>query len=314
MISLFHVVLSILLPISLGILFRFFGFTQEESTALRKFVIKVTVPFIVFRNLLQADLESLTQILPSVTAMILMTVLFSATALGASRFLPHHKDLRHAFIFSTFVGNYGYLGWGVMNQFYGDAGFTRAVFFTLFFWPVFLLAGFALIYLLNKKEDFSHRGLLLILGKNSAPPLLSAAAGLLCNLFTFHPPPLLNTLINQFAAMTVPLILFTIGLSFHFILKRSDLPTILLSCIHRLFLGYLIGLATCAFVSLFFSLDPITKKVILMESVMPTAAMAPFFAEHISLDKKVQASVITLSTAFSLLTIPLWYLVTEALF
>ncbi|HHH84643.1 MAG TPA: hypothetical protein ENL15_01665, partial [Firmicutes bacterium] len=121
---LFAIVISILLPIALGILFRFIGFTQEEAASLRKFVIKVTVPFIVFRNLLNANLESLSQIAPSVLAMLILTLLFGITSIVMSRILPGKKALRNAFIFSTFVGNYGYLGWGVMYHFYGNTGFT----------------------------------------------------------------------------------------------------------------------------------------------------------------------------------------------
>ena len=311
---LFAIVISILLPIALGILFRFIGFTQEEAASLRKFVIKVTVPFIVFRNLLNANLESLSQIAPSVLAMLILTLLFGITSIVMSRILPGKKALRNAFIFSTFVGNYGYLGWGVMYHFYGNTGFTRSVFFTLFFWPVFLLVGFGLVYFLNKEENISGKRIAKLLLKNSAPPLLSAGAGLTLNLLSFSFPPLISDFISQFASMTIPLILFTIGLSFHFTLKKSSLATVLLSCFHRLFLGYLLGWTACFLVSIFFPLDPITRKVILLESIMPTAAMAPFFAEHITVDRKLQASIVTLSTAFSLLTIPLWYLITEAIF
>lgn len=310
---LFTIVISILLPIALGILFRFLGFTHNEATALRKFVIKVTVPFIVFRNLLTANLESLSQIAPSVVAMLLLTILFGVTSILMSRVLPRGKALRNAFIFSTFVGNYGYLGWGVMYHFYGDTGFTRSVFFTLFFWPVFLLVGFGLIAFLNREENVSRKEIARILLKNSAPPLLAAGAGLTLNLLSVTFPPLISDFITQFASMTIPLILFTIGLSFHFTLKRLSLATVLLSCFHRLILGYLLGWAVCCLVSLVFPLDLITRKVILLESIMPTAAMAPFFAEHITVDKKLQASIVTLSTALSLLTIPLWYLITEAL-
>lgn len=311
---LFTIVISILLPIALGILFRFLGFSLDEAASLRKFVIRVTVPFIVFRNLFNANLESLSQIAPSVLAMFLLTLLFAVSSLLMSRILPRGQALRNAFVFSTFVGNYGYLGWGVMYHFYGDTGFTRSVFFTLFFWPIFLLVGFGLIYFLNKEENVSGKEIVRILLKNSAPPLISAAAGLGLNLLSFSFPPLISDFISQFASMTIPLILFTIGLSFHFTMKKSSLTTVLLSCFHRLILGYLLGWAVCCLVSLFFSLDPVTRKVILLESIMPTAAMAPFFAEHITVDKKLQASIVTLSTALSLLTIPLWYLITEALF
>ncbi len=312
--EIFTVIISIMLPVFLGLLFKGLKiFSEEDTTILRRFVVKVTVPFIVFRNLYKANMESLNQIAPSALSMILITFLFAVTALMLSRFAGRVKKEKNAFIFSAFVGNYGYLGWGVMFYFYGESGFSRSVYFTLFFWPVFLLFGFWLIYMRNRQEEISGREIAALLLRNAALPIVCAAAGLAVNLSGWTLPPLFDDFISKFAGITIPMILFTIGLSFKFRMNLSHIRTVILACIHRLFLGYILGLAVCCAVSLLFPMDIITKKVILMESIMPTAAMAPFFAEHIDIDKNIQAAVITLSTIISIVTIPLWYFITEQL-
>ena len=310
-----NVIIAIMLPVGLGFLFKILGvFAEHDTEVLRRFVVKVTVPFIVFRNLFTANMESLNQIMPSVTAMALLTLLFSLTAVFFARFTGRGASEKNAYIFSTFVGNYGYLGWGVMFYFYGDSGFSRSVFFTLFFWPIFLLFGFWLIYLRNRRENASRKEIARLLLANASIPIISAVLGLSANLSGISLPALATGFIDKFAGITIPMILFTIGLSFKLKLDVSRLGTVLLSCAHRLILGYALGLATCCIISAVFPMDIITKKVILMEAVMPTAAMAPFFAEHTDLDKHVQAAIITLSTIISMATIPLWYYVTELIF
>ena len=76
-----NTMLAILLPIALGYLLKLGRLFQEsEIAALRKFVMRVALPFLIFQNLYRADVESLQQALPIVLAFILMTVLYTLAA------------------------------------------------------------------------------------------------------------------------------------------------------------------------------------------------------------------------------------------
>ena len=132
-------------------------FSDSEIDTLRKFVVRVTVPFIIIRNLYTANMETLNQIFPSVTSFITVTIFASFTGLVLSKFFTDNDKERNSYIFSVFVGNYGFLGWGVMSYFYGDPGFTRAVFFSLLFWPVFLSFGFLLAYMRKSCEPKKNK-------------------------------------------------------------------------------------------------------------------------------------------------------------
>ncbi|TYB30821.1 MAG: AEC family transporter [Candidatus Mcinerneyibacterium aminivorans] len=312
--KIFLTILAIMLPIFYGYFFKKINvFSQSEIDTLRKFVVRVTVPFIIVRNLYSANMETLNQIFPSITSFITVTIIFSFTGLFLSKYFTKTDKERNSYIFSVFVGNYGFLGWGVMAYFYGDAGFTRAVFFSLLFWPVFLSSGFLLAYLRNKGESkynksSSFKKLLL---KNASVPITAALFAISLNLGEIEIPKLLWNFIDKFASITIPMILFTIGLNFKFRMKMNKFKIILAGTFHRLIFGFAIGIATLFLVKSFFSIDPINQKVILIEAAMPTAAMTPFFAEYVNMDKKLQSGIITFSTIFSLITIPLWYYLVE---
>jgi len=313
-----RLIFALNLPVALGYLFRKLRlFGPGEVTTLRKFVVQVTIPFLIFRNLYKADISSLNQLAPSATALLLITALYAVATGFIARWFTRERPLRHAYIFSTSFGNYAYLGWGVMWAFYGEAGFSRALFFTMFFWPIFLLVGFSAIYFLSRGQKTTDRdtpGVGTVLLRNALPPVLTATLALSLNGLAVPVPGLLWDLIDKFAAITIPMILFTIGLSFSFGMDSRRMGIIALGTFTRIVPGILIGLIAVLLTGMIFHVDPLTRKVILLQSVMPTAATAPFFADFIETDSSVISGVLAFSTFASLFTIPLWYLAIERLF
>ncbi len=80
--GLFDTMLAILLPIALGWLLKLGRlFRETEVAALRKFVVRVALPFLIFQNLYHADVESIQQALPIVLAFSLITALYTIAAL-----------------------------------------------------------------------------------------------------------------------------------------------------------------------------------------------------------------------------------------
>lgn len=307
-------IVSILIPIVLGFFFKIIKlFNQQENATLRKFVVKVSVPFIIFRNLYNADYNVLNQIVPLILALFLLTFLFLITSLLLSKLVKKSHEEENSLILASTFGNYGYLGWGIMFYFYGNPGLTRSVFFTMFFWPVFLTFGFLFIYF-SEKSNFSKEIFIKTLLKNASVPIISAFLGLIFKLYNIPIPELINNTINTFANFTIPLILFTIGLSLNFKLNLKKIKLISLSSSIRLIFGFFLGLITIFILSLFTKLDLLSKKIILMEAIMPTATMTPFFIDYLNSDEELISAIITFSTIFSLISIPIWYFFVEKIF
>ena len=312
--SLLELVLVINFPIFLGWFFKQLKiFKDPEISAIRKFVIKVTVPFIIFRNLYHADINDVSQLIPASAAFFLISVMFTVAVYFLRKKVSGDIAISNSFCIATFMGNYGYLGWGVLYYFYGDLGFTRAVFFTVFFWPAFLLLGFILSVLLsgNSLNKNSAKLIIRALKDNALTPIIMVAVALFMNYNEIPLPQWLSKSVDSFAAITIPAILFSVGVSFSFIIKRSYVKAVISGTVLRVALGMVFGISSYLIVSLMFSVDDITKKVIILESVMPSAAISPFFSDFIHSEKEVVSGILTFSTLVSLVTLPFWYSVIE---
>jgi predicted permease len=308
--------LAILLPIALGYVLRQLQiFKEAEVAGLRKFVMKIGIPFLVFNNLLRADVKSLTQAAPIIFCFALITVLYTAIAHFTAPLVSPDPRQRAAYSYAVFAGNYAFLGWGVIASFFGEQALTRAVFFSMFFWPVFLLTGFWLDqHSGGIRESGSRRSFLPILIRNAGVPISSVVAGLLLNLLGWRLPGVLDDFVTRFAAIGIPLILFTIGLSLRLMLPRAKMRIVIFSSAVRLVFGFIPGLAVVVVMRLLLPIDPLSQKVVLMQAVMPTATMSTFFLEYVKIDDELLSGAIACSTIASLFTFPLWFWVIQKLF
>jgi len=313
--KLLELVLAINFPIFLGWIFKQLKlFPDNEGAVLRKFVIKVTVPFLIFRNLYNADTHEFSQMLPMIMSLCLILVFSAVMVLSLRGFSSSDKKVSNSFCVGSFVGNYSYLGWGVLSYFYGESGFTRGVFFSMFFWPAVLSTGFAMIWFLSRTSSgrASKDKIVRALTSNAIPPVLSAFLAMAMNFYGIKLPEWLAKSIGSIANITIPAILFTVGLSLSFVLKRETVRPVVSGTLFRTVFGMIVGIAVLSIVSFCFkNVDITTKKVILMESVMPSAATSPFFADFLDSDKEAVSGIVTFSTIFSLVTLPFWYFMIE---
>jgi len=313
--DLLRTMLAILLPIAFGwLLKKAQVFRENEVAALRKFVVRVALPFLIFQNLYRADVASLRQALPVIAGFVVLTALYTAAALLLSPLLKADDGQKLTFAFAVFAGNYAFLGWGVIAAFFGAAALPRAVFFSMFFWPVFLVSGFLLrrrFCLVCGREPTA--GFIKVLVRNAGVPIGTAAAALALNVAGVNLPGFLNDFIHQFAALAIPLILFAIGQNLVLLMPAEQLRLVLAASFFRLAGGFALGLAAVAAICLLFDVDDLSRRVILLQAVMPTATMATFFGEYVPLDEKLLSGIIAVSTLLSFVTLPLWVLAINAI-
>ncbi len=291
-------VLLALLPIGLGLAFRWTGlFRDEEGALLRKFVVRFTVPVFVFFSMYEARPESLSAIGPMMGAFVAMTaVLFLIGWAAAALFRePTSRAAVHACI--TF-GNYGWMGLGIADAVLGAGGSQRVVYFILLWWPVFYAFGLTigLIHVGKQKGGVPVRRAVAI----AAPPILAMLLGLFLNQRGTAVPPLVGEALKPFGDMTVPLILFSVGAMLDFSRITAALgPALLVSAV-ALLVAPLIGWGLAALLAR----DSVTYKAIILEGAMPVATLTPVLEENYAMDKDLVSTAIVLSTAISLITIP----------
>lgn len=112
-------------------------------------------------------------------------------------------------------------------------------------------------------------------------------------------PPVLETPVALLESATIPMVLLILGMQL-VQTRPAQLNWSLLAVGFRFAGGFLAGWG-CVW---FFGLDGLARKVVMLESVMPTAAMAFLIAQNYQADVEVVASALMLSTLMALGILP----------
>jgi hypothetical protein len=293
-------VIAVFIPIALAYLLKKIGYINENAgQPIRTFVIRVTVPALIALSMIETDFENLRYLLPVSLAFVLLTILMTAAGF-ALFFWMKDREKRTSFIWMIGFGNYAWMGWAVLYHVLGQEGFERGIFFTTLWWPVFL-AGSYIIAVLNKAKS-EKRINLSDFYISIFVPLGALIIGVLINILGISLPKVALDALDSFGSMTVPLILFTVGLSISIRASIEHLKYVLPAAIVRPFLG--MGLAFIVVFILQIK-DPLSRNAVMIESMMPTASLLMLLADIYGFDKRFIASLIVTSTLLSIGIIPL---------
>jgi hypothetical protein len=197
-------------------------------------------------------------------------------------------------------GNYGWMGLGIIGTLLGAEGRQHVVYFILAWWPVFYAVGL-LIGFIHHREGVAGKIPFREVGGIVTAIVVALVLGLVMNATGRELPPLLDASLRPFAQMTVPLILFSVGLTLDLSNIRGALGPALLVSAGALLLGPLVGWAIAGAIAP----TVIAGQVLVLEGAMPVATTTPILEECFPLDMGVVGTSITLSTLLSLLTLPL---------
>ena len=291
-------ILEVLIPILIGLGFRLTRlFGDEEGDVLRRFVVRFTVPVLVFFSMYSSERSEISAIPTMMAAFVLITVVLFFVGWASSRVVrgAAQKAAVHACV--TF-GNYGWMGFGVCQVLLGDEGLRRAVFFIILWWPVFYGLGLP-IGLIHTRSRAGG----VPVGKAvrvAAPIIGMLVLGLAFNLAGWKVPDLLERTVRPFGQMTVPLILLSVGVMLDFRSVHKALGPALLVSAATLVGGALIGWG----VGSLLAGDPLSRSVIIVEAAMPVATLTLVFAENYEFDVEMAGTCIVVSTVLSLITLP----------
>lgn len=291
------ILLPIYIPIFLGIIARFTGyFPPKYGTSIRQFCLKITIPLMIFSSMAGMDGAALTQVLPLMLSLPLYMGILWFIALAVST-LPMLKNRRMESILVIILGNIGYFGWAVTRIGLGEEGLTRSIIYAVLFWPATIMYSFLSKIVVDRREGGIRSALHLL--KIAIPILTAFIAGLIIAILGWQLPVSLMEPLSAFGRMTVPLILFGVGLSVSFRANWGELSFLLPL---RLILGFGAAWLTTRMVG---SLDDLSQTAILMVSVMPVGANSLIIGDVLGLDEEFIAGAVTLSALLALVTIPL---------
>lgn len=295
----FQVFWNNFLPFLLLILIGFFSkktilLGESERKVINKLIINLTLPVFIFNVFLTTPLR-----FEMVKIPILAWLVMIGAGLLALFFSYWIKEpiSKGGFLLVAALGNTGYFGYPLAKLFYGDQALAQAVFYDVFGTVVFTFT----LGLLVAEYFGNGKGKLNVLKELfSFPPMIALLAGLVFNLAGIQLPDFLSTTLKMLGEVSIPLIMISIGLSLDFSIS-SFLPFVFLASLIKLifspflahYLGLLIGLQGTLF------------KVGFLQASTPSMMLSFIIGERYSLDTRLIASAIFVSTVLSFLTIPL---------
>ncbi|MDP3012907.1 MAG: AEC family transporter [Candidatus Subteraquimicrobiales bacterium] len=298
MITLVNIVLSVLALISLGYIAKASGLLKSQDAGiLNKVIIYLTLPALIFDKVVNSRVSLEYLKFPLVAFLIMGTSLGLAYLLG--RAISLKSKTFGAFLLACAIGNTGYLGYPLTLAIFKETHFVKALFYDLFGTVLFVFTiglYIAEIYGEDKKKINKVKEIV------TFPPLLALVAGLVLRGVIL--PDFCLRCLEYLGPATIPLIMFSIGLTLTPVeVSRFKIPLILV-CLVKLGFSPLLALVIGRFVFT----DASSLGIFVLEASMPTVLLSLVIGLKYKLDTGFLAASIFITTLLSILTIPLWQL------
>lgn len=305
-----NVTMPIFLVMVIGYILKQIGMLNDNFvTVANKFNFKVTLPFMLFKDIAGVDIKAVFDIKYVLFCAIVSTICFWVVW-GTAKLLVRDKTIRGAFVQSSFRGSAAVMGLAFIQNIYGSSAMGPLMIVS----AVPLYNIFSVIVLtfeandstgINKKAKIRQAGINIC--KN--PIILSILAGLIVGLLGIQFPTLVNKTVSNVAQMATPLALITIGAGFEGRKALAKIaPTMAASTI-KLVLQPLVFLPVAAWMG--FSGEKMIAILIMLAS--PTTPSCYIMAKSMNNDEVLTASVIVTTTLMAAFTLTGWIFLLKTL-
>ncbi len=274
---------------------------EKLRVCLNRLVVDVFAPPLLFALAAQAHLDRQMLTVPVITvagivvSMGLLYPLLYRSPMGAGM----SRESRAAILLAGSFGNVLFMGYPVLTFLYGPVGGSYAAFAdVLASTPLLWTLG---VWIATRLGYPGAQGTSLPRTLLKLPPIWGFVLGFAVNFAGIEAEPLIQA--TRFMGQaTIPLMLFTLGLTIPWTELRPSRP-ILLAVGVKLVIAPLIvlGLARLAFGEL-----KAAQTAAILEAAMPTMLMAASLADRFRLDVRAAALTLSWSSLGFLATLPLW--------
>lgn len=305
-----NVTMPIFLVMVIGYILKQIGMLNDNFvTVANKFNFKVTLPFMLFKDIAGVDIKAVFDIKYVLFCAIVSTICFWVVW-GTAKLLVRDKTIRGAFVQSSFRGSAAVMGLAFIQNIYGSSAMGPLMIVS----AVPLYNIFSVIVLtfeandstgIDKKAKIRQAGINIC--KN--PIILSILAGLIVGLLGIQLPTLVNKTVSNVAQMATPLALISIGAGFEGRKALAKIaPTMAASTI-KLVLQPLVFLPVAAWMG--FSGEKMIAILIMLAS--PTTPSCYIMAKSMNNDEVLTASVIVTTTLMAAFTLTGWIFLLKTL-
>ena len=305
-----NVTMPIFLVMVIGYILKQIGMLNDNFvTVANKFNFKVTLPFMLFKDIAGVDIKAVFDIKYVLFCAIVSTICFWVVW-GTAKLLVRDKTIRGAFVQSSFRGSAAVMGLAFIQNIYGSSAMGPLMIVS----AVPLYNIFSVIVLtfeandstgIDKKAKIRQAGINIC--KN--PIILSILAGLSVGLLGIQFPTLVNKTVSNVAQMATPLALITIGAGFEGRKALAKIAPTMAASMIKLVLQPLVFLPVAAWMG--FSGEKMIAILIMLAS--PTTPSCYIMAKSMNNDEVLTASVIVTTTLMAAFTLTGWIFLLKTL-
>lgn len=305
-----NVTMPIFLVMVIGYISKQIGMLNDNFvTVANKFNFKVTLPFMLFKDIAGVDIKAVFDIKYVLFCAIVSTICFWVVW-GTAKLLVRDKTIRGAFVQSSFRGSAAVMGLAFIQNIYGSSAMGPLMIVS----AVPLYNIFSVIVLtfeandstgIDKKAKIRQAGINIC--KN--PIILSILAGLIVGLLEIQFPTLVNKTVSNVAQMATPLALITIGAGFEGRKALAKIAPTMAASMIKLVLQPLVFLPVAAWMG--FSGEKMIAILIMLAS--PTTPSCYIMAKSMNNDEVLTASVIVTTTLMAAFTLTGWIFLLKTL-
>lgn len=293
--------MPVFLVMVVGYVLRRIGMLNEEFCAVaNRYVFKVALPLLLFRDIAQTNLRSDFQPAFVIYCMVVTTVMFLGVWALAAVWI-REKDLVGAFSQAAVRSSAAVLGIAFVENIYGDAGLTPMMIVAAV--PLFNIYS-VIILTFSAKHRVKGSGAIRAACSNVLrnPIILGILAGVPFSLFGISIPTIPMKTVTSIAATATPIALLVVGAGFEgrSALSRFRLTTVAagikLIALPALFLPIAIA---CGF-------HGAEMIAILIMVGSPTTVSCYIMAKNMDNDGELTSSIVVLTTLLSSVTLTGW--------
>lgn len=305
-----NVTMPIFLVMVIGYILKQIGMLNDNFvTVANKFNFKVTLPFMLFKDIAGVDIKAVFDIKYVLFCAIVSTICFWVVW-GTAKLLVRDKTIRGTFVQSSFRGSAAVMGLAFIQNIYGSSAMGPLMIVSAV--PLYnIFSVIVLTFEANDSTNIDKKAKIRQAGMNICknPIILSILAGLIVGLLGIQFPTLVNKTISNVAQMATPLALITIGAGFEGRKALAKIaPTMVASTI-KLVLQPLVFLPVAAWMG--FSGEKMIAILIMLAS--PTTPSCYIMAKSMNNDEVLTASVIVTTTLMAAFTLTGWIFLLKTL-
>jgi len=291
-----NTIFVILIMIFLGyFLKRIDLLNTKDIDVLNKLVFNVAMPCLIFSSLYSANLSNTLDLAIMPVICLIVGTVSGLIVFIILTFKNYSKKQKWSVVVPVVIGNTAFLGFPIVLGIFGQTALIRAIFYDIGT-PIFFLF-LSIILMVNFGGTFKE-----VIKRISCFPIIWAVIiGIAFNFLNISIGEIATDLIGYLAAMSVPLIMISLGLSLRFKGLFKNLKIASLVVVVKLLIAPIIALVLVNI----FGLSGIESTVAIVEAAMPSGLISLVLAVTYKLDFNLTADCVIVTTIFSLITLPI---------